>query len=209
MKLAFVLYPDLTALDLVGPYEVLSNWPGAEASFVASTPGPITADSGLPLVATLGLNDMPDPDIVVVGGSSKPEQPLEDDALVSWLRDVRPTWMTSVCTGSGLLAKAGWLDGKPATTHWGWRERLAELGAVPVERRVVFEPPVVTAAGVSAGIDMALELTARELGDDVAKAIQLAIEYDPAPPFDAGSPEKAGPQLTALVRQFMAAAAPA
>jgi transcriptional regulator GlxA family with amidase domain len=204
MKLAFVLYPDMTALDLVGPYEVLANWPGAEALFVASEPGPIIADSGLPLAATHGLADVPDPDIVVVGGSTKPEQPLQDEALVGWLRDVRPTWMTSVCTGSGLLAKAGWLDGKPATTHWAWRDRLAELGAVPVAKRVVFEPPVVTAAGVSAGIDMALALTARELGDDIAKGIQLAIEYDPAPPFDAGTPEKAGPELTAFMRQLMA-----
>jgi transcriptional regulator GlxA family with amidase domain len=206
MKLAFVLYPDMTALDLVGPYDVLCNWPGAEPVFVASTPGPIVADNGLPLAATSGLDDVTDPHIVVVGGSSKPEQPLQDDALISWLRDVRPKWMTSVCTGSGLLAKAGWLDGKRATTHWGWRERLAELGAVPVAERVVFEPPVVTAAGVSAGIDMALELTARELGEEIAKAIQLAIEYDPSPPFDAGSPEKAGPELTAFVGQFLAAA---
>jgi transcriptional regulator GlxA family with amidase domain len=207
MKLAFVLYPEMTALDLVGPYEVLTNWPGAEAVFVASTPGPITADSGLPLIATAALGDVLDPDVVVVGGSSKPELPLGDEALIGWLRDVRPTWMTSVCTGAGLLAKAGWLDGKPATTHWAWRERLAELGAVPSTDRVVIEPPVITAAGVSAGIDMALELTRRELGDDVAKAIQLAIEYDPAPPFDAGSPEKAGPELTAFLRQLWASQA--
>ncbi len=209
MKLAFVLYPDMTALDLVGPYEVLTNWPGAEAAFVASTPGPIIADNGLPLAATCGLGEIPDPDIVVVGGSSKPEQPLLDEDLITWMRDVRPTWMTSVCTGAGVLAKAGWLDGKRAATHWAWRERLAELGAVPVAERVVFESPVVTAAGVSAGIDMALELTARELGDVAAKGIQLAIEYDPAPPFDTGTPEKAGPELTGFVRQFFGAAATA
>jgi transcriptional regulator GlxA family with amidase domain len=204
MKLAFVLYPDMTALDLVGPYEVLSQWPGSEAVFVASVPGDITADSGLPLRATHGLGEVPDPDVVVVGGSSRTETALQDEALVAWLAEVQPKWLTSVCTGSGLLAKAGRLDGKRATTHWGWRDRLAELGAIPVAERVVFEPPVVTAAGVSAGIDMALALTARELGDDVAKAIQLGIEYDPAPPFDAGSPEKAGPDLTNLLRMLMA-----
>jgi transcriptional regulator GlxA family with amidase domain len=185
---------------------VLTNWPGAEPLFVASTPGPIVADNGLPLAATAALDDVTDPDVIVVGGSSKPEQPLQDGALISWLGEVRPKWMTSVCTGSGLLARAGLLDGKRATTHWGWRDRLAELGAVPVAERVVFEPPVVTAAGVSAGIDMALALTARELGDDAARAIQLAIEYDPDPPFDAGTPEKAGPDLTGLVQQFLAAA---
>jgi transcriptional regulator GlxA family with amidase domain len=206
MKIAYVLYPDMTALDLVGPYEVLSQWPGYEPVFVASQPGPITADSGLPLRATHGLDEVPDPDLVVVGGSSRPEQPLADEALIDWLGRVRPKWMASVCTGSGLLARAGWLDGKRATTHWGWRERLAELGAEPVSERVVFEPPVVTAAGVSAGIDMALALTARELGDDMAKAIQLGIEYDPDPPFDAGSPEKAGPDLEGLIRHLMAAA---
>jgi transcriptional regulator GlxA family with amidase domain len=206
MKIAYVLYPDMTALDLVGPYEVLSQWPGAETFFVASEPGPITADAGLPLRATHRLDDVPNPDVVVVGGSSKPEQPLADEALIAWLASVQPKWMTSVCTGAGLLAQAGWLDGKRAATHWGWRDRLAELGAVPVAERVVFEPPVVTAAGVSAGIDMALALTARELGDDMAKAIQLGIEYDPDPPFDAGSPEKAGPDLENLIRQMMAAA---
>jgi transcriptional regulator GlxA family with amidase domain len=207
MKLAFVLYPDMTALDVVGPYEVLARWPDAEMHFVASEPGNVQADSGLPLRATGRLDDLADPDVVVVGGSAKPEQPLGDEALVSWLRAVRPKWMTSVCTGAGLLAKAGWLDGKPAATHWAWRPRLEELGAVPVEERVVVEPPVVTAAGVSAGIDMALALTARELGDEVAQSIQLAIEYDPAPPFDAGSPGKAGPEVTQRALEGLAAAA--
>ena len=200
MKIAYVLYPDMTALDLVGPYEVLSQWPGSQAMFVASEPGPIDADSGLPLRATHGLDDVRDPDLVVVGGSSKPEQPLEDEALIEWLAQVRPKWMTSVCTGAGLLARAGWLEGKRATTHWGWRDWLAELGAQPVAERVVFEPPVVTAAGVSAGIDMALALTARELGDDMARAIQLGIEYDPDPPFDAGSPERADAALVEKAR---------
>jgi transcriptional regulator GlxA family with amidase domain len=210
MKIAFVLYPHMTALDLVGPYEVLTQWPGSEAVFVATQTGPLDADNGLPLRATHALDEVPDPDVVVVGGSSRPESPLEDETLIGWFADVRPRWMASVCTGSGVLAKAGLLNGRRATTHWAWRERLAELGAQPVAERVVFEPPIVTAAGVSAGIDMALELTARELGDDVAKAIQLGIEYDPAPPFDAGSPEKAGPDLTNLLRQLMAqAAAPA
>ena len=207
MKLAFVLYPDMTALDLVGPYEVLTQWPGAEASFVASRKGDITADNGLPLRATASLDEVRDPDIVVIGGTGKVDQALADAALVDWLRGVRPKWMTSVCTGAAFLAAAGWLDGKPATTHWAWRERLAEMGAIPVPDRVVVDAPVITAAGVSAGIDMALRLTALELGDDIAKAIQLGIEYDPEPPFDAGSPEKAGPELTGFLRQIMGAGA--
>jgi transcriptional regulator GlxA family with amidase domain len=207
MKFAFVLYPDMTALDLVGPYEVLTQWPGSEATFVASRKGDITADNGLPLRATHSLDEVSDADIVVVGGTGKVDQTLADEALIEWLRAVRPKWMTSVCTGAALIAAAGWLDGKRATTHWAWRERLADMGAIPVAERVVVEPPVITAAGVSAGIDMALRLTALELGDDIAKAIQLGIEYDPEPPFDTGSPEKAGPELTGFLRQLMGAGA--
>lgn len=203
MKFAFVLYPDMTALDLVGPYEVLTQWPGSESAFVASTKGDITADNGLPLRATHSLDEATDADIVVVGGTGKVDQVLADEALVEWLRDMRPKWMTSVCTGAALLAAAGWLDGKRATTHWAWRERLEQMGAIPVTERVVVEAPVITAAGVSAGIDMALTLTALELGDDIAKAVQLGIEYDPEPPFDTGSPEKAGPELTGFLRQLM------
>lgn len=203
MKIAFVLFEDLTALDIVGPYEVLSEWPGVEVAFVASRTGDITADNGLPLRATHSLEEASDADIIVVPGTGKVDQTLADEELIEWLRDVRPKWMTSVCTGATLLAAAGWLDGRRATTHWNWRERLTRMGAETVAERVVFEPPVVTAAGVSAGIDMALALTARELGDDIAKAIQLGIEYDPDPPFDAGSPEKAGPELAAFVSRYM------
>ena len=207
MKLAFVLYEDMTALDLVGPYEVLSSWPGAEVCFVASTPGPKRADQGLILSPTHTLDELSDPDIIVVGGSSKAEQPIQDEALLNWFRAASPQakWTTSVCTGAGILAAAGLLEGRKATTHWGYRERLAELGAEPISDRVHVDAPFITAAGVSAGIDMALTLTGLELGDDIARAIQLGIEYDPQPPFDAGSPEKAGPELTEFVRNYSAA----
>jgi len=204
MDIAIPLYDRFTALDCVGPYEVLSRLPDARVVFVASEAGPVQADTRmLTLVAEQSLDEVPEPDIVCVPGGFGTRALLEDEQMLDWLRHAHETstWTTSVCTGSLLLAAAGILDGLEATTHWASTGLLAELGATPVERRVVEQGKVVTAAGVSAGIDMAITLAARIAGDVYAQGIQLAIEYDPQPPFDTGSVAKAPPELVALVRQ--------
>jgi transcriptional regulator GlxA family with amidase domain len=208
MDIAFVLYPGMTALDLVGPYEVMSRWPGATSHFVATTAEPITTDAGLVIVPTAATADLPSPDVIVVPGSSMPFSPLGDDALVEWLRTAATgaTWVTSVCTGSSLLAAAGLLAGKKATTHWGFRDALADMGVEVVTDRVVIQGNVVTGAGVSAGIDMALVLTAQAFGQEMADALQLGIEYAPETPAAAGSPETSAPEIVDLVRGMMAPA---
>ncbi len=208
MQIAIPLYDRFTALDAIGPYEVLSRLPGAEVVWLAHEPGLVHADTRmLAIEATAPFEHVPAPDIVVVPGGTGTGAFLEDERLLAWLRAAHATstWTTSVCTGSLLLAAAGILDGVPATTHWSDVEELRALGAVPVERRVVPEGRVVTAAGVSSGIDMALWLAGEIAGETYAKGIQLSIEYDPQPPFDAGSTAKAGPELTELVLGAMAA----
>jgi transcriptional regulator GlxA family with amidase domain len=205
MRIAILIFDRLTALDAVGPYEVLSRLPGATVSFVAVEPGPKRTDTGaLALTADRSLADLPDPEIVLVPGGAGNRPLLGDAAVLDWLRTAHETtrWTTSVCTGSLVLAAAGILDGKRATTHWAYLDRLRELGAEPVAERVVEDGKVMTAAGVSAGIDMALTLTARIAGDEVAQAIQLGIEYDPQPPFDSGSPAKAPEPVLEIVRQW-------
>ena len=194
MQIALVLYPGFTSLDIIGPYDVLRSMPGAEPAFVAEQPGEVRDDSGtLALVADRTLEEMPRPEIVVVPGGFGTRRLLRHEPLLSWLRSVHETsiWTTSVCTGSLLLAAAGLLNGLPATTHWLARDTLASLGARPVADRVVQEGKIITAAGVSAGIDMALRLVQLIHGDGAAQAVQLGIEYDPDPPFDAGSPVSA------------------
>jgi transcriptional regulator GlxA family with amidase domain len=195
VKLAFVLYPDFTALDVVGPYEVMSRWPGAEVRFLASSPEPVRADSGLTVLPTDTPETLPDPDVIVVPGSGNPLPVMEDRALVEWLGSAGPRceWTASVCTGAGLYAAAGLLDGKKTTTHWGFRDVLKAMGVEVVDERVVWQGNHISGAGVSAGIDMALSLSERVHGRELAEALQLVIEYDPQPPFDAGSLEKASP----------------
>ena len=205
MRIAILIFDQLTALDAVGPYEVLSRLPGADLRFVAKEPGPKRTDTGaLALTADLGLADLPDPEIVLVPGGEGNRPLLGDDEVLDWLRSAHETsaWTTSVCTGSLVLGAAGLLEGKRATSHWVYREALRAYGAEPVDARVVEDGKVVTAAGVSSGMDMALTLAARVAGDDVAKAIQLGIEYDPDPPFDAGAPHKATPELVELIRSL-------
>lgn len=204
MQIAILLFEGVTALDAVGPYEVLSRLPGAEVRFVAAEPGPQRTDNGaLALLAELGLAEVQRPEIFVVPGGFGSRAAMRDDAVLDWVRQAHATsrWTTSVCTGSLILGAAGILDGLKATTHWLWRDQLARLGAEVVPERVVEQGKVITAGGVSAGIDMALHLARREAGDEVAQAIQLGIEYDPAPPFDSGSPEKAPEAVVAAVRQ--------
>ena len=190
-EIALFLYDDMTTLDAVGPYEVLARLPGAEVKFVASTPGPKKTDVGLVLTADSALEDVPAPDIIVIPGSGKVPF-LDDPAAVEWVRGAHESskWTTSVCTGSMLLGAAGILQGRRATSHWAVRDYLRNFGAEPVAERVVVEGKVITAAGVSAGIDMALTLAGFEAGEDEARALQLIIEYDPHPPFDSGSLEK-------------------
>ena len=202
MQIAIALYDQLTLLDAVGPYSVLAHVPGAEVRFVAESLDTIRPDVGTPgLLPDATFADTPAPDIVVVPGGPGTRRIATMAPLVDWLRAVHPgtTHTTSVCTGAFALGAAGILEGLTATTHWATLDRLTEWGAIPVPERVVDHGKVITAAGVSAGIDMGLTLAARLAGDDVARAIQLAIEYDPQPPFDAGSPAKAGPELVSLL----------
>lgn len=208
MQIAYLLYDRFTALDITGPHDVLNSVPGNESVFVAEHTGPIRNESDtLSMVADARLDDVPKPDIVVVPGGFGNRILLEHEPLHDWIRSVHETsvWTTSVCTGSLLLAAAGLLDGAPATTHWLARDRLAELGAKPVPDRVVEHGKIVTAAGVSSGIDMALHLVRKINGEQIAQAVQLGIEYDPQPPLDAGAPEKAPPEVVELVTAAFAA----
>ena len=205
MKIAILIFDRLTALDAVGPYEVLSRLPGAELEFVAAKPGIKTADTGrLSLEAQRSIAEVQNPDVIVVPGGEGNRPLLADQPMLSWLRSAHEgsRFTTSVCTGSLVLGAAGILDGLRATSHWAYLEYLESFGATPVSERVVEDGKVITAAGVSAGIDMALHLAARLAGEEVAKTIQLGIEYDPAPPFDSGSPDKADPSLVEAVRRL-------
>jgi transcriptional regulator GlxA family with amidase domain len=211
MKIACLIFDKFTALDIIGPYEVLSRLPGTELVFVAKEAGPKRSDMGvLGVIADQSLDELPDPDVLIVGGGEGNRTMLDDPETLEWLRtaDQGTTWTTSVCTGALVLGAAGLLDGKRATTHWAYMDRLRQFGAEPVAERYVFDGKLATAAGVSAGVDMALHLVGRIAGDDVAKAIQLGIEYDPAPPFDSGAPHKASPELVELIRQYEGVAEP-
>ena len=208
MKIAIPLYDRFTALDAVGPYEVLQRLPGAEVTWLAAEPGPVGADTGqLHLYADAAFEELPDPDILVVPGGTGTDAVLDDERLVGWIRTAHETsqWTTSVCTGSLLLGAAGVLQGLDATSHWLDLETLERFGARPTRRRVVEQGKVITAAGVSSGIDMGLVLAAKIAGPEVAQAIQLGIEYDPQPPFDSGSVEKAPAEIVELVRGVAAA----
>ncbi|MCX4978254.1 DJ-1/PfpI family protein [Streptomyces sp. NBC_00620] len=204
MQIAIVLFDRFTALDAVGPYETLGRLPGAEVVFVAEQTGPVRTDTGnLALTADKTLAEVEHPDIVVVPGGPGQTPQMENRALLDWMRavDATSTWTTSVCTGSLLLAAAGLLDGRRATSHWLALDFLKQFGAEPTGERVVFDGKYVTAAGVSAGIDMGLTLLGRIAGDEHAQAVQLLTEYDPQPPYDAGSPQKAPAHL---VEEFRA-----
>jgi transcriptional regulator GlxA family with amidase domain len=209
MQIALALYPKFTVLDIIGPFQVLADVPGHEVVFVAGEAGPVVDHTGrCPLVASATFAEVTAPDVVVVPGELFADW---DDRVVEWLRQVHPTttWTTSVCTGSLYLAGAGILDGVDATTHWARKEQLERLGARYTEQRVVERGKVITAAGVSSGTDMALTLLDRMHGPAVAQSVQLAIEYDPQPPFDAGSPSKAPADIVELARAALHGPAPA
>ena len=208
MEIAILLFDRLTALDAIGPYEVLSRLPGAEVKFVARRPGALrTGNRQLTLVANFSFAQVPTPDILVVPGGPGEEAAREDEHVLNWIRAVHETttWTTSVCTGALVLGAAGLLDGLDATTHWCAMDLLEQFGARPTAQRVVEQGKIITAAGVSAGIDMGLRLADLVAGPDVAQAIQLSMEYDPQPPFDAGSPATAPAPIVDLVRERAAA----
>lgn len=194
-QIAFVAYPGFTALDMIGPYEVLRNLPGAQVRFVWHEAGPITADSDVLVIGvTHTLAETPSPDVILVPGGPSTPVHARDDALLDWLRRAHRTarWTASVCSGSVILAAAGLLDGRRATSHWLTIPALKAFGAIPVaDERIVHQDGIVTSAGVSAGLDLALWLAGQIGGENRAKAIQLALEYDPQPPFDSGHMSKA------------------
>lgn len=212
MQIAIVIYPGFTALDFIGPYEVLRWLPKAEVRFLWHEPGPVTADSGVLVVgATHSFDETPSPDVVLVPGGMTSVEHARDEKLLDWVRQAHQTatWTTSVCSGSIILAAAGLLDGKRATSHWMALSALKALGAIPIgdERVVVEGQPgkrIVTCAGVSAGIDLALWLAGQIAGDDRAKVIQLSMEYDPQPPFDSGHMSKASAKTKATATALMA-----
>lgn len=202
-SIAIVLYPKFTALDAIGPYEVLSRLPDARVTFVAQQAGEVRTDNVcLTLPAERPFSEVDAPDVVLVPGGPGEVAARAGGEMLSWLARVHETtrWTASVCTGSLILAAAGLLAGRQATSHWLALEQLGRMGAVPVPERYVFDGKLVTAAGVSAGIDMALALAADIAGEQVAQAIQLGIEYDPQPPFQAGSPRTAPSEVVELLR---------
>ncbi|MBK6576539.1 MAG: DJ-1/PfpI family protein [Sandaracinaceae bacterium] len=208
MKIALVLFDGITALDVVGPYEVLSRVPGAEVVFAGPRAGLARTDNrALGLQVDVALADVHHADVLLVPGGYGVDALIADPQILADLRrlDAKTRFTTSVCTGALVLGAAGLLQGLEATTHWAYLEALARYGATPVSQRVVWQGRVVTAAGVSAGIDMALALAAQLAGDDVARGIQLAIEYDPEPPFHDGHPRSAAPELVERVRSANAA----
>lgn len=207
MQTAIVLYPGFTALDFIGPYESLRWLPDAEVRFVWHQPGPVAADSGVLVVgATHSFDETPSPDVILIPGGFSTMEHARDEKVLDWVRRAHrtATWTTSVCSGSVILAAAGVLDGKRATSHWAALPVLRTFGVTPVgDERVVHQGDVVTAAGVSAGIDLGLWLAAQIGGEDRAKAIQLSMEYDPQPPFDSGHFSKASAATKASATALM------
>jgi len=208
MLIVFLFYDGMTALDAIGPHEILCRLPDVQVKHVAIHPGPIrTSFSSLKLIAEYGISDVSHADILVVPGASNATTLRNYPEILSWVRSVHETtkWTISVCTGSLILGAAGILFGLKATTHWAAFDRLAIWGAKPINARIVEDGKVITTAGVSAGIDMALALSAKIAGPHVAQTLQLNIEYDPEPPFDVGSPEKADPAIVEALRARMLA----
>ena len=210
VSIAFLLYPDVTQLDLTGPAQFLSRLGEQKIDLVWKSRNPVPTDCGFSILPTATFDEVPSADILCVPGGLGCIDVMEDEEALAWVEAVAADakWVTSVCTGSLILAAAGLLRGYRATSHWAWREYLSLFGIEPVEQRIVFDRNRVTGGGVTAGIDFGLALIAAIRGDDFARAVQLGLEYDPAPPFDSGSPEKAGPDLTAFVGTMSRRAAP-
>jgi cyclohexyl-isocyanide hydratase len=205
-QISFLLFPHVTQLDLTGPAQVLSRLPDARVELVAKTLEPVPTDAGFPLLPGATFETAAKPDILCVPGGFGVTGAMEDDATLDWLRAAagEAQWVTSVCTGALVLGAAGLLHGYRATTHWASHEWLAAFGAITVKERVVFDRNRVTGGGVTAGIDFGLALAAKIAGEDHARFIQLSLEYDPAPPFDSGSPDKASEATLETYRKLVA-----
>lgn len=205
-RIGMLIFPRLTQLDMTGPYEVLARLPDTTVDLVARTMDPVTTDRGMQIVPTVTYETCPPLDIIMVPGGPGQQDLMEDEAALSFLRKhaAQAKYVTSVCTGSLVLAAAGLLKGKRATSHWAAVEHLPLLGAIPVREQVVVDGNIVTGAGVTSGIDFALKLAAILEGEKVAREIQLQIEYEPEPPFDSGSPERASPETLATVKARLA-----
>ncbi len=197
MHIAFLLFPGITQLDLTGPAQFLSRLPNAKVDLVWDSLDPVPTDAGFSILPTTTFADVPRADVLCVPGGMGVASVIDHPQALDWVRQVggEATWVTSVCTGALVLGAAGLLRGYRATTHWAWHDLLSLFGAEPVQARTVIDRNRVTGGGVTAGIDFALTLMARIAGEDHARAVQLALEYDPAPPFDTGTPAKAGPGL--------------
>lgn len=208
MKFAYLLYEGMTALDLIGPHEVLCRVPNAQTLRVAKRAGPVRTDSGMMLTADLSFAEVREADVLVTPGASSATSMADDPVTLDWIRRIHASsqWTASICTGSLILGAAGLLVGRRATCHWAAHSRLAQYGAIPVHERVVEDGKLMTGAGVVAGIDMALTLVDRIAGARLAQTLQLAVEYDPKPPFDCGHPGKAPPEMVASLQARMSAA---
>ena len=210
LSIAFLLYPGMTQLDLTGPAQVLSRMGNATLHFVAKTREPVPTDTGFSILPPAAMAELDGADILCVPGGMSCVDAMEDEATLAWVRRVghSASWVTSVCTGSLILGAAGLLAGYRAACHWAWRDHLVSFGAEPVAERVVFDRNRVTGGGVTAGIDFGFALMAAIRGERHARLVQLGLEYDPAPPFDSGSPDRAAPELLAFYRERMEALAP-
>ena len=203
LRIGFLVFPRITQLDMTGPHEVFARMPGSEIHLVWKSLEPIVAQGGMSLIPTATLESCPQLDLICVPGGPGMNPLLNDEPVLDFIRRQAPgaRYVTAVCTGALVLGAAGLLRGRRATTHWTAHEMLAAFGAIPVKERFVIDGNLITGGGVTAGIDFALKVAAELLGEDAAKTIQLSIEYDPKPPFDAGSPERAGEAIVARQRQ--------
>jgi cyclohexyl-isocyanide hydratase len=201
-QVGLLLFPDITQLDLTGPYEVFIKFPQTRVHLIWKNRDPVTAGGGMQILPTMTFADCPQLDLICVPGGAGMNPLLNDPETLAFIRAQAKgaRYVTSVCTGALVLGAAGLLMGRRATTHWMSREMLASFGATPTAERFVVDGNVITGGGVTAGIDFALAVAAQVFGPDVAKSIQLGIEYDPRPPYDAGSPERAEPALVAATR---------
>jgi cyclohexyl-isocyanide hydratase len=208
-RIVFALFPRITQLDFTGPFEVFSRLPGARCVLASVAGGAIEADGGITFTGVVKLADIPDCSLLCVPGGFGTIAALEDRAFLTEIARLgsRARYVTSVCTGSLLLAAAGLLRGRRAACHWAWRDLLGEFAVVPDAARVVRDGNVITGGGVTAGIDMALTVMGEIAGAEYAQAVQLSLEYAPEPPFDSGRPERARPEIVAAVRQRLAAMA--
>jgi cyclohexyl-isocyanide hydratase len=206
MQIGMLLFPQLTQLDLTGPHEVFARLPDARVHLVAKKDTPVTSETGMSILPTTTFAELPAPDVLFIPGGYGQIAATDDAETLAWVRTAgeQAKWVTSTCTGSLLLGAAGLLRGYRATTHWAFHDLLSLVGAIPVEERVVIDRNRITGGGVTAGIDAALAIIAIVAGRDAAEQIQLQIEYDPVPPFDAGHPRVASKALVEQMRERVA-----